>query len=175
MTTVMRRPSVPAAGRRLGALSAIGMALVLVLAACAQTSAADIVFEGDQDAGIRYAECVRDNGYPEFPDPGPDGRISLGAAAHGEGAHDRDDPRLRAAMEACSDVRPAGADHQDVGDPEYVEQMREFAQCMRDNGLPDFPDPGPDGRITLGHGPGGYDDPRFRAAMEACAEYFGRH
>lgn len=174
MTTRIGRPSVRAEGCRLLALTAIGLALVLLLAACGRTGGSSIdVFAGDSEAGIRYAQCVRDNGYSEFPDPGPDGRISLGAAAHGEGAHDRDDPRLQAAMQACSDLRPAGADHQDLGDPEYVEQMRQFAQCMRENGLPDFPDPGPDGRIVLGHGAGGYGDPKFNAAMQACSEYMG--
>ena len=118
------------------------------------------------DTGLVYAQCVRDSGYPEFPDPDADGRISL----HGEGAHDQDDPRLRAAMEACQDLRPAGLDHQDFGDPDFVEAMFEFAQCMRENGLPDFPDPGPDGRLVIGHGTVDRNDPRFQAALQTCYE-----
>ena len=45
--------------------------------------------------------------------------------------------------------------------------MLAFSQCMRDNGIAEFPDPGPDG-ITidgLGIDP---DSPQFTAAQEAC-------
>jgi hypothetical protein len=47
--------------------------------------------------------------------------------------------------------------------------MRKFSQCMRDNGLPDYPDPDPDGRVR-GPGHEQQDDPKFRAAMEACRQ-----
>jgi hypothetical protein len=47
--------------------------------------------------------------------------------------------------------------------------MREFSQCMRENGLPDFPDPDADGRLR-GVGHEQQDDPRFREAMETCRE-----
>jgi hypothetical protein len=182
MTTGTRRPWARAASWLLGALA------ILAFAACAQGAGTGIPTagggEGDtpnatdsaratvdpQDASFEYAQCVRDNGYPEFPDPGPDGGFSL-SGGHGAGAHDRDDPRLQAAMEACSQLRPAGLDHQDLGDPEYVEQMLAFSQCMRENGVPDFPDPGPDGQLVIGHGSGiDRNDPRLQAAMEICYE-----
>src|SRR6266508_2903340 len=40
---------------------------------------------------------------------------------------------------------PAGAEV----DPEDAGRL--YAQCMRDNGLPDFPDPNADGSFALGH------------------------
>ena len=179
-TTGTRRLSVRAASTWL-----LGALLIVALAACTQGAGTGIATSGDseeaaptsatdttpapvdpEDAGLLYAQCVRDSGYPEFPDPDADGRISL----HGEGAHDQDDPRLRTAMEACQDLRPAGLDHQDFGDPDFVEAMFEFAQCMRENGLPDFPDPGPDGRLVIGHGTIDRNDPRFQAALQICYE-----
>jgi hypothetical protein len=44
---------------------------------------------------------------------------------------------------------------------------------MRENGVPNFPDPGPNGEIRidegkLGVGPG---DPEFEAAQKACARF----
>ena len=123
-----------------------------------------------QDAALVYAQCMRDSGYPEFPDPDADGGFSL-RGGHGEGEHDQNDPRFQAAEEACRDLRPAGFDHQDTGDPEYAEQMLEFSQCMRENGLPDFPDPGPDGQLVFGHGTGiDRNDPRFQTALQTCYE-----
>jgi len=50
-----------------------------------------------------------------------------------------------------------------------VEQMRKFSQCMRDNGVPDFPDPDADGRLR-GPGHDREGDPKFRAAQEKCRE-----
>jgi len=48
-----------------------------------------------------------------------------------------------------------------------VEQMRKFSQCMRDNGLPDFPDPDADGRLRgVGHEQQG--SPTYQAAMADC-------
>jgi hypothetical protein len=54
------------------------------------------------------------------------------------------------------------------------EKMRQFAKCMRDNGVENFPDPQEDGGIMIqGGGPGSTDglnpdDPTFKAAQEKC-------
>jgi hypothetical protein len=47
--------------------------------------------------------------------------------------------------------------------------MRKFSQCMRDNGLPDFPDPDASGQLR-GAGHEQQDTPTYRAAMEACRQ-----
>lgn len=159
MTTRMRRPSVRAA-----VSSLLAALLTVALAACAaaptNTNPAAVDLE---DAGILYAQCMRDNGVPDFPDPNADGRFRLD---HDE--FPQDDPKFLAATEACRDLAPGG-EHRDTGDPAYLEQMREFSQCMRDNGLPDFPDPDADGRLRgIGHEDQG--DPEFQAAMETCRE-----
>jgi hypothetical protein len=58
--------------------------------------------------------------------------------------------------------------------PEMQEKMRQFAKCMRDNGVENFPDPQEDGGIMIqGGGPGSTDglnpdDPTFKAAQEKC-------
>jgi hypothetical protein len=48
----------------------------------------------------------------------------------------------------------------------------EFAQCVRAHDVPNFPDPGRDGRIpdpaTLGINQG---SPKFEAANKACGKY----
>jgi hypothetical protein len=132
----------------------------VALAACAQdpgTAPTD-----PQDAGLLFAQCMRDNGVPDFPDPDANGEF------RGAGHEQQDDPTFGAAMEACRDLAPGG-EHQGTLDPAEVEQMREFSQCMRDNGLPDFPDPDPDGQLR-GAGHEVEADPNFQAAMEACRE-----
>ncbi len=152
----MRRPSFhPASPWLLAAL------LAVVLAACAPPGAAG---GSKSDDGRLYAQCMRANGVPNFPDPGPDGRFPL---SHGAGGIDQDSPTFRAALEKCRDLAPGSQHEKNIGDPAYVEQMRKFSQCMRENGLPDFPDPEADGRLRgVGHEQQG--SPTYQAAMAAC-------
>jgi hypothetical protein len=161
----------PRAGRRRSVLTVVGAAALLGVAvlvtACGSSSsddtapAADQGQARDQEQARRFAQCMRDNGVPDFPDPDPDGRFS-------EAEHDPDDPALRAAQEKCRDLAPGG-EHQRTGDPAFVEQQREFAQCMRDNGLADFPDPDADG-LFRGAQHELQDDPNFSAAIETCRQ-----
>jgi hypothetical protein len=140
--------------------------LAALLAACgpgAGTSNTNSPSADPRDAALLYAECMRSNGVPDFPDPDADGRFSV---VHD--AVDEDDPTYRAAAEACRALAPGG-EHEQLGDPAFVEQMREFSQCMRDNGLPDFPDPDADGQLR-GAGHELQDDPTYQAAMETCRE-----
>jgi hypothetical protein len=134
---------------------------LLVLAACGQNNRNSVTPVADEAAGRAYAQCIRANGVPDFPDPDPDGRL------RGPAHEQQDNPKFRAAQEKCRDLAPGG-EHQ-RSDPASVEQMREFSQCMRDNGVPDFPDPDPDGRLR-GPGHEQQDDPKFRAAMETCRQ-----
>ena len=43
-----------------------------------------------------------------------------------------------------------------------------FAQCMRANGLTNYPDPDPNGRSGAGHEAFDPNDPRVKAATEKC-------
>jgi hypothetical protein len=49
-----------------------------------------------------------------------------------------------------------------------------YSQCMRENGVKNFPDPQPDGGLLIKAGPGTGIDPQspaFKAAQEACKKY----
>jgi hypothetical protein len=141
------------------AAAALLGALALVTACSSSSSSAETAPAEDREQALEFAQCMRENGVPDFPDPDAEGRFS-------EGEHDSDDPALRAAQEACRELAPGG-EHQNTGDPAFVEQMREYSQCMRDNGVPDFPDPDADGRLR-GVAHEQRDDPTFRAASETC-------
>jgi hypothetical protein len=135
-------------------------AVILLAAACGSSSSNRAASSGDRDQALAYAQCMRQNGAPDFPDPDAQGRL------RGAGHEQQDAPQFRAAQEACRDLAPGG-EHEKLGDPAFVEQMREFSQCMRGHGLPDFPDPDAQGRLR-GPGHEQQDSPQFRAAMEAC-------
>lgn len=86
MATGMRRPSVRAAATWM--LTAL---LTVTLAACARanTNPAPV----DPEAGVLYAQCMRANGVPDFPDPDAEGRL------RGIGHERQGDPKYQAAME----------------------------------------------------------------------------
>jgi hypothetical protein len=144
------------------AAAPIVAALILVATACGSSSSNEAASPGDRDQAIAYARCMRDNGVADFPDPDSEGRF------RGLGHEQQGSPQFRAAQEACRDLAPGG-EHEKLGDPAFVEQMREFSQCMRENGLPDFPDPDAQGRLR-GAGHEQQDTPQYRAAAEACRD-----
>jgi hypothetical protein len=119
----------------------------------------------DDERRLKFAECMREQGI-DMPDPGdgPGVRIRVG-----EGT---DPKKVDAAMEACKKYAPNGGEPPKLN-AEQLEQARKFAKCMRSNGVPDFPDPGADGRITMQRraGDGGPSEETVEAAMEKCRQF----
>jgi hypothetical protein len=124
-----------------------------------------------QEQARQFAQCMRDHGV-DVPDPdtaggSAGGPVRITASGPPEG--------MDAAMEACKDKLPNGGTPPSL-DPQQQEQLRAFAQCMRDHGV-DMPDPDPNSgalRITRGGGPNssgmGPDNPTFQAAQQACQD-----
>jgi hypothetical protein len=154
----------PAVGRRrlvIAAVVAVLLSGAVVLLTTVRSSSSNEKTGADtRQAALVYAQCMRDNGVPDFPAPDPNGRFT--GLSHDK----QDDPTFRAAQEKCRALAPGG-EHEKSGDPAFVNQMRAYSQCMRDNGVPDFPDPDADGRLR-GSGHEQQDDPKYRAAAEAC-------
>jgi hypothetical protein len=170
---------------------------------------------------LDWVECMRGEGV-DIPDPTRDSNGDLvingdGWAIGGDGAgtsssNDDEDAggepsitpeEMEAAEEVCGS--PPGLGPDDMSD-EDLQAMQddalEFAQCMRDEGIEDFPDPdfsnmgpggepqertsdgddggaggeggGSDERVVLGpFGEIDLDDPETAAAFEACQDLFG--
>jgi hypothetical protein len=185
-------------------------ALALVVAACSSSSGTGGVAslddsatttttsaqEGEvsvEDAMLAYAQCMRDQGI-DMPDPTFDGQGGFGVQIQpgDPGTFDRE--QMDAAQQACqqylADVQQ-GFDRPDQSETE--DQLVAFAQCMRDEGIADFPDPdlsdfgpgtgggprvqtGEGGEATLSAGPFpgvDFSDPAVQAAAEACQGDFG--
>jgi len=88
--------------------------------------------------GRAFAACMRENGV-DVPDPEPGKPLGKGGVAIEAGKD-----KLMPALEACRHFMPKGGENTKPS-PEQLEQQRQFAACMRENGVPDFPDPDPDG------------------------------
>ncbi|XVU26838.1 hypothetical protein ACQPZJ_07230 [Actinoplanes sp. CA-054009] len=163
----------------------LGLMLALASAACARADAGDgggvaTARSGgatpapsasapdvpDEEAALKHAQCMRQEGITWWPDPQPGGRTTI------KTPKGFDPDKLDKAMEACKKFAPNGG-MAPKPNAEMLEIGRQMAKCMRENGVPNFPDPKPDGSIAidpkkLGTGPG---EPTFDKAEKACAKY----
>jgi hypothetical protein len=120
----------------------------------------------EQERALQFARCMRTNGVPNFPDPKVNGGgISIDVP---EGT---DRAKVDAAMQKCRKYLPNGGEPTKA-DPNVVAQLRKFSQCMREHGVPNFPDPTDSGLAVdnskLGMDPNGAT---FKAAQQACNTY----
>jgi hypothetical protein len=86
----------------------------------------------DHDKAVKFAECMRANGVPHFPDPDSKGAVNFGVDV-------ARDVWLKA-VDACKALKPPGALSSKRTPKEQSASLR-FAQCVRDHGVKDFPDP----------------------------------
>jgi hypothetical protein len=113
-----------------------------------------------------FADCMRDQGIavgdpdpvtgiPEIPDD-----VDPAGEAY------------QSAMDACQDLLPEGGLRGDAaGEGPTTEQLQDFAECMRQNGLPDFPDPQPGSDTAFGDLD--RQSPAFQEAAQACQDTLG--
>jgi hypothetical protein len=88
---------------------------------------------------LAFAKCMRSNGVPNFPDPGPgDGatfRVPVGSNPAA--------PAFRTAQAKCQKLLPGGG-LPGSGAPasaQTLAKLLRIARCMRQHGVPEFPDP----------------------------------
>jgi hypothetical protein len=157
--------------RPLAALALIAM--VVLISACGSNAPAG---SGNNAAtaqkAVQFAQCMRSHGVPEFPDPGASGKFTIDEIANGSSL-DTSTPAFTQAISACKDLEPAGF----MGSTRSRQQQSaalEFAQCIRENGVPDFPDPANDeplvdtNRIPSAATSGGMSI--LNAAMQKCRD-----
>ncbi|WP_242890669.1 hypothetical protein [Actinomadura litoris] len=126
---------------------------------------------GDQEKMRKYAQCMRDNGV-DMDDPSGDGKITMKMSARpGEGK--TGSGPMDEAQRRCRSLMPNGG-RPPKPKPEEIAKQRAFSKCMREHGVPRFPDPDPNGGILLKAGKGtGLDpqSPAFKDAEKACRKY----
>ena len=84
-----------------------------------------------REKAVKFAECMRNNGLSDFPDPNADGEFVYGVGSPAA---------FEKAVDACKDLQPPGSLSAKRSPKEQTASLR-FAQCMRENGVKDFPDP----------------------------------
>lgn len=86
----------------------------------------------DQDKLVKFAECIREHGVPHFPDANAKGEFVFGI--------DVTPAVWTKAVDACKDLQPPGSLSSKRSPKQQTASLR-FAQCVRENGVKDFPDP----------------------------------
>jgi hypothetical protein len=124
---------------------------------------------GSFDQALEFAECMRAEGVPEFPDPQQaDGGVRMDA-----GGVDTDSPEFQGAMEACRHKAPQAQGQGQGGEPLDPKKVAAWAECIRENGVPNFPDPEVNGgQMALDFAGAGLSmgDPAFQKARSACQD-----
>jgi hypothetical protein len=121
----------------------------------------------DRQAALNYARCMRQHGI-DLPDPTFDAQGHM--AIQNPPGVGPDDPKFKAAQQACQKYLPNGG-QPTKPNPQEQQQMVQFARCMRQHGV-DIPDPKPGGGIDASGEAGvNPDSPKFKAAERACQQY----
>jgi len=162
--------------RQAGLLAAALACLALLAAACSSSPSSG-TSAGPASGSARHSElafsrCMRVHGITAFPDPNPQGGISLNTE-QGTGIAPKS-PQFKAAFHACQPLLPPNSPLSPTQQAAARAQALKFAQCMRAHGISDFPDPNSQGEIALQPKRGSDLDPhnsRFRAANQACQHY----
>lgn len=117
---------------------------------------------GDREQMLKFTACLREHGLEvQDPAPGEGLRLQFG----GPDGPQVDRETVDEAMQACQEYAPQG--QMGGGNPEMREAMLKMAECMRENGVEEFPDPEP-GQMGMQITPETGEDPQFEAAQEAC-------
>jgi hypothetical protein len=162
--------------RKLRPLAALAM-VALIGAGCSDESAENGGAgnaNADYENAVKFSECMRDNGVAEFPDPDASGGLTIDGVVNGSSI-DPSAPAWQNAISACKDLQPPGFTGDEEVTAEEQEARLEFAQCMRDNGVEDFPDPAKGEplvdtrRIPSAADPGGMSI--LNAAMQMCGDH----
>jgi hypothetical protein len=120
----------------------------------------------DQDKAVKFAECIRAHGVPHFPDANAKGEFVFGI--------DVSPAVWQKAVDACKDLQPPGS-LSAKRTPKQQTATLKFAQCMRENGVKDFPDSANGEplvntyRIPSSNKPGGMTI--LNAAMQKCRSF----
>jgi hypothetical protein len=157
-------------------LAAQAMAVVVGCGAASQapgttTSHAASLQQQARTVWLQYAQCVRAHGAPSFPDPQVD---SQGHADFGQSPQTKTEASQ--AQGACGSILsrlPASVTQNAPVTAAELHELTLLAHCMRQHGLPQWPDPQPDGAFRLSGTPYATagKSPQVLNAMHACSQY----
>jgi len=152
---------------RRGRLFALGVACcALLIDGCG--SAAKPSSTGTSTAyaqGVKYSDCMRSDGVPNYPDPDTGGNDQQQTSAVNQQS-----PAYQSAQRACAPLHPGNNATPTVISGAQRAAMIANALCIRKHGVPSFPDPrfGRGDGVEVGVVPNQADSPAFKQAVKTC-------
>jgi hypothetical protein len=120
---------------RLALPALAALAAGVALAGCGSSSAQSR--QAAREArGVKYSDCMRSHGVPNFPDPKPGGggfNLPPGVNPFA--------PSFKAAHSSCANLFPFGRGGGLKASEQLKQQLVATAECMRRHGVTGFPDP----------------------------------
>ena len=126
--------------RKLWPLAALAMVALIGAGCGGGDGSGGNTTAANQEKAVKFAQCMREHGVSQFPDPDASGQLTIDGVLNGSGI-DPDGPTWTQAIAACKDVQPPGFTGPGERSAGQQEAALRFAQCIRENGVPDFPDP----------------------------------
>jgi len=116
---------------------------------------------------LAYDSCMRANGISNMPEPNAQGQMTI---TKGESLPDVNSPQFLAAAAKCRKLDAAGSGSPTISSSQLAKELK-FAQCMRANGISNFPDPSSQGSFSLGGV--NSNSSQFESASTACERFGG--
>ncbi len=146
-----------ARGRRARAILVVAAGLALLVAGCGSSSpssttgAAAVSPQNLASEAFRFADCMRQHGVTNFPDPQVSSsqgqqRVAIAVPAGVAGS-----PQLKAARQACRGILPTPSQisaYVKARQQARKQGLLSFARCVRSHGVTNFPDPTDQGQLT---------------------------
>jgi hypothetical protein len=128
--------------RKLWTLAALAMVALIGAGCGGNDSSGGNTTAANQEKAVKFAECMREHGVSEFPDPDASGNLTIDGVVNGSSI-DPDGPAWTGAIDACKDLQPPGFTGGGERSSGQQSAALRFAECIREHGVTDFPDPGP--------------------------------
>ena len=161
--------------RRPAALALMATAALISACGSGPSPGAGSAAAANHQKGLKFAQCMRANGVGAFPDPGS-GQLTLDGVVNGSSLNPSA-PAWKRAISVCHDLEPPGFTGRKRSATQQSAALK-FAECIRENGVPDFPDPTANGplidtnRIPSAAGRGAQSIPGLRAAAKKCSAIY---
>ncbi|HEY0448613.1 hypothetical protein [Actinophytocola sp.] len=156
--------------------------LLTVLAGCGSgggnpsksTSASAETMSDEQilDIGREYAQCLRDHGLTIGEATVQDGRLNVPFVIPDGQQGTPAAPDIPANCQSIVDRLPEGTLSRAPVPAEDIPKIERFSRCVRENGIPDWPDPRADGTIPLAGTSIDVKSDLYQNAQRACQKYY---
>jgi hypothetical protein len=121
---------------------------------------------GEVETGLlRYANCIETHGEPDYPsvpfgDPDALNKV------------DQNTPQYQAANKACRNYLVASPLPSSAERAAVQAKALKFAHCMQAHGMPNWPDPFPNGGFATAFASPAAKSPIYQKALKACKPLF---